>query len=55
MLRGTLAGVSVMNVSGRPGAQAQIRIRGVNSLTGNMEPMWIVDGMPMQGNVTSSV
>ena len=33
VLLGTLAGVSVMNVSGRPGAQAQIRIRGVNSLT----------------------
>ena len=55
VLRGTLAGVSVMNVSGRPGAQAQIRIRGVNSLTGNMEPMWIVDGMPMQGNLPTSV
>ena len=55
VLRGTLAGVSVMDVSGRPGAQAQIRIRGVNSLTGNMEPMWIVDGMPMQGNLPTSV
>ena len=55
VLRGTLAGVSVMNVSGRPGAQAQIRIRGVNSLTGNMEQMWIVDGMPMQGNLPTSV
>ena len=55
VLRGTLAGVSVMNVAGRPGAQAQIRIRGVNSLTGNMEPMWIVDGMPMQGNLPTSV
>ena len=55
VLRGPLAGVSVMNVSGRPGAQAQIRIRGVNSLTGNMEPMWIVDGMPMQGNLPTSV
>ncbi len=55
VLRGTLAGVSVMNVSGRPGAQAQIRIRGVNSLTGNIEPMWIVDGMPMQGNLPTSV
>ena len=55
VLRGTLAGVSVMNVSGRPGAQAQIRIRGVNSLTANMEPMSIVEGMPMQGNLPTSV
>ncbi|MFR7824745.1 MAG: hypothetical protein ACLU30_17285 [Odoribacter splanchnicus] len=27
----------------------------MNSLTGNMEPMWIVDGMPMQGNLPTSV
>ncbi len=55
VLKGTLAGVAAMNVSGRPGAQAQIRIRGVNSLTGDMEPIWIVDGMPLQGDLPSSV
>lgn len=55
VLKGTLAGVSAMNISGRPGAQAQIRIRGVNSLTGDMEPIWIVDGMPLQGDLPSSV
>ena len=55
VLKGTLAGVSTMNVSGRPGAQAQIRIRGVNSLTGDMEPIWIVDGMPLQGDLPSNV
>lgn len=55
VLKGTLAGVSAMNISGRPGAQAQIRIRGVNSLTGDMEPIWIVDGMPLQGDLPSTV
>jgi len=53
VLKGQLAGVSVMNTSGRPGASAQIRIRGLNSITGSMEPVWIVDGMEMQGAVPS--
>lgn len=53
VLKGTLAGVTTMSISGRPGAQAQIRIRGVNSLTGSSDPIWIVDGMPLQGNVPS--
>ena len=51
ILKGTLAGVTTMSLSGRPGAQAEIRIRGVNSLTGSSDPMWIVDGMPLQGDV----
>lgn len=50
-LKGQLSGVATMNVSGRPGAQAQIRIRGINSLTGNTDPIWIVDGMPLQGDL----
>ena len=51
VLKGQLAGVATMNISGRPGAQAQIRIRGINSLTGNTDPIWIVDGMPLQGDL----
>lgn len=51
VLRGQLPGVSVMNISGRPGENAQIRIRGLNSISGNMDPIWIVDGMEMQGAV----
>lgn len=51
VLRGQLPGVSVMNISGRPGEHAQIRIRGLNSISGNMDPIWIVDGMEMQGAV----
>lgn len=51
ILKGQMAGVATMNISGRPGAQAQIRIRGINSLTGSSDPIWIVDGMPLQGDV----
>lgn len=48
VLKGRVAGISAMT-SGRPGEDASIRVRGANSLTGNMEPIWIIDGMPMQG------
>ena len=51
VLKGQMAGVAVMNLSGRPGAQATIRIRGINSLTGDTDPIWIIDGMPLSGDV----
>ena len=51
ILKGSIAGVATMSISGRPGAQARIRIRGINSLTGSSDPYWIVDGMPLQGDV----
>lgn len=48
ILKGRIAGVAT-TTTGRPGEDASIRIRGANSLTGNMEPIWVIDGMPMQG------
>ena len=51
VLRGAMAGVSTRNVSGKPGTLPEIRIRGLNSLYGSMEPMWIVDGIPFYGSL----
>ena len=39
--------------SGAPGTRANIRIRGDNSISGNKEPLWVVDGLPLQGGVAS--
>lgn len=50
VLVGRISGVSAV-VSGRPGAQASINIRGTNSLTGNTQPVWIVDGMPLETDI----
>ena len=50
VLNGTISGVSSI-ASGRPGEKAKIMIRGVNSLTGSTDPVWIVDGMPLQGDL----
>ena len=51
LLQGKMAGVSVQAVSGRPGEAAKVRIRGVSSITGSSEPLWVVDGVPIQKNI----
>lgn len=51
LLQGKLPGVSVQSVSGQPGAIAKIRIRGQNSITGDSEPLWVIDGVPLQKNL----
>ena len=50
MLSGQLAGVSAVTQTGAPGAPAKIRIRGTVSLSGSQDPLWVVDGMPLEGN-----
>lgn len=48
LLQGQMAGVDVKALSGRPGESAKIRIRGTNTITGNADPLWVVDGVPLQ-------
>ena len=51
MLQGQLAGVAVTATSGQPGRSQEIRIRGQSTLTGNGSPLWVVDGVPLQGEL----
>lgn len=51
LLQGKLAGVSVTSQSGRPGSSAKIRIRGTSTITGNAEPLWVIDGVPLQKDI----
>ncbi|MEX0288294.1 MAG: SusC/RagA family TonB-linked outer membrane protein [Flavobacteriaceae bacterium] len=44
-LQGRAAGVSVAKANGAPGAGIKIRIRGVNSITGNNDPLIVIDGV----------
>ena len=50
-LQGKAAGVQLMD-SGIPGAESEIRIRGISSINGNSEPLYIVDGVP-ESNISS--
>lgn len=45
MLQGKIAGMAVTGVVGNPGASPKIRIRGTSSITGDQEPIWVVDGV----------
>lgn len=53
LMQGQVAGVSISAVSGQPGVQSKIRIRGTNNLSGSSEPLWVVDGVPMQSESAS--
>jgi len=46
-IQGKLTGVDVRSSSGAPGASAQIVIRGARSFSGNNQPLYVVDGMPI--------
>ena len=49
-LQGRVAGVTVTQNSGAPGGGVSLRVRGITSLTGNNEPLYVIDGVPLQGN-----
>lgn len=50
-LQGRAAGVEISPTSARPGAGAQIRIRGNRSLTGSNDPLIVLDGIPFTGTI----
>ncbi|MBK8841417.1 MAG: SusC/RagA family TonB-linked outer membrane protein [Saprospiraceae bacterium] len=45
-LQGKVAGVTVNNNSGQPGAGISVRVRGITSTNGN-EPLYVIDGVPI--------
>ncbi|WP_423818299.1 TonB-dependent receptor [Salinimicrobium sp. TIG7-5_MAKvit] len=49
LMQGRAAGVAISKNSGQPGAAVSVRIRGVNSITGSSEPLYIIDGVPTSG------
>lgn len=46
-LSGRSSGVQVIQNTGAPGASTSIRIRGANSIQGSNEPLYVVDGFPI--------
>ena len=46
-IQGRLSGVDVRQSSGAPGASSQIVIRGARSFDGNNQPLYVIDGMPI--------
>jgi TonB-linked SusC/RagA family outer membrane protein len=46
-LSGQVAGLNINTTSGQPGANSTVNIRGVSSINGNTEPLFIIDGAPV--------
>lgn len=50
-LQGRLAGVQINQTTGRPGSGINIRIRGQLSVSAGSDPLYVVDGFPITGNI----
>lgn len=54
VLQGRAAGVQIQQNSGEPGASSSVRIRGINSISGGNEPIYVIDGVVIEGQSGSS-
>ena len=50
-LTGVTAGIQVSQQSGEPGSSFYVRIRGANSIAGGNDPLYVLDGFPITGNL----
>ncbi|MFW5760637.1 MAG: SusC/RagA family TonB-linked outer membrane protein [Cyclobacteriaceae bacterium] len=50
LISGKVAGVQITPNSGEPGGQASIRIRGGTSINASNEPLFVIDGVPIQND-----
>ncbi|HEY9114312.1 MAG TPA: TonB-dependent receptor [Bacteroidales bacterium] len=50
LMSGKVAGVQIISAGGAPGANAQVRIRGGSSLSANNDPLWVIDGVPVDND-----
>ncbi len=54
VLQGRAAGVSVQSNSGAPGSSSSVSIRGLSSITGDNEPIYVIDGVVINGATNSN-
>jgi len=52
-LQGKVAGVSISAGSGAPGAATRVLVRGLSSITGSNQPLYVVDGVPINNSFSS--
>ncbi len=52
-IQGRAAGVYVTQNTGAPGGGISVNIRGINSINGSNEPLYVVDGVQIQGSISA--
>ena len=53
-LQGKVAGVDISSASGAPGSSTRILLRGLSSLAGSNQPLFIIDGVPVNNSSSGS-
>ena len=54
-IQGQLAGVNITASTGQPGAKSTVIIRGVGTITGNSDPLYVIDGFPSNSDNFRSI
>ncbi|WP_299059156.1 TonB-dependent receptor [uncultured Polaribacter sp.] len=54
LLQGQVSGITVTRASGQPGGAVSVRVRGVTSITGSNEPLYVIDGVQVNSAGSSS-
>ena len=52
-LSGTVSGVQTQSTNGQPGTSATVRIRGIGSMYASNNPLYVVDGIPYEGDISA--
>ena len=55
MMQGNLSGVNITNASGMPGGAVRVSVRGVGSINGSNEPLFVIDGVPVSNTDNSGL
>lgn len=53
-LQGRTPGLQILNSSGLAGSGSKINIRGISSVSGDSQPLWVVDGVPINTSTNDS-
>ena len=53
LIQGRIAGVQITQNNGEPGSGSQIRIRGVSTIRSGQQPLYVIDGVPLDMSTTS--
>lgn len=54
LIQGKVSGVQIINTNGLPGAATTIKIRGNSAITGTGQPLFVLDGVPLDGNAVGT-
>ena len=54
-LQGQVPGLNISTGSGQPGASSTVILRGVGSINGNIEPLYVIDGVPLNSDNFKSI